>query len=85
MCKKILVMRYRFIGDTLLTVPFLRNLKDAYTMSGNGPGLSYNRSGMYFRIDNIFISDSWKPYGATVDRSIKESDHYPIYCYLHKR
>ena len=30
MCKKILVMRYRFIGDTLLTVPFLRNLKDAY-------------------------------------------------------
>ena len=62
-----------------------RNLKDAYTMSGNGPGLSYNRSGMYFRIDNIFISDSWKPYGATVDRSIKESDHYPIYCYLHKR
>lgn len=25
--KKILVMRYRFIGDTLLTVPFLRNLR----------------------------------------------------------
>ena len=28
--KKILVMRYRFIGDTLLTVPFLRNLRYAY-------------------------------------------------------
>lgn len=28
--KKILVMRYRFIGDTLLMVPFLRNLRDAY-------------------------------------------------------
>lgn len=28
--KKILVMRYRFIGDTLLTIPFLRNLRDAY-------------------------------------------------------
>lgn len=27
---KILVMRYRFIGDTLLTVPFLRNLRYAY-------------------------------------------------------
>ncbi len=27
--KKILVMRYRFIGDTLLTVPFLRNLRRA--------------------------------------------------------
>lgn len=30
MTKKILVMRYRFIGDTLLTIPFLRNLRDAY-------------------------------------------------------
>ena len=27
---KILVMRYRFIGDTVLTVPFLRNLRAAY-------------------------------------------------------
>jgi heptosyltransferase-2 len=27
---KILVMRYRFIGDTVLTVPFLRNLRLAY-------------------------------------------------------
>lgn len=28
--KKILVVRYRFIGDTLLTVPFLRNLRYFY-------------------------------------------------------
>jgi heptosyltransferase-2 len=28
--QRILVMRYRFIGDTLLTVPFLRNLRTAY-------------------------------------------------------
>ncbi len=28
--KKILVIRYRFIGDTLLMVPFLRNLRRAY-------------------------------------------------------
>ncbi|MDD3014846.1 MAG: lipopolysaccharide heptosyltransferase II [Candidatus Gastranaerophilales bacterium] len=27
---KILVIRYRFIGDTILTVPFLRNLRRAY-------------------------------------------------------
>lgn len=26
----ILVIRYRFIGDTILTVPFLRNLREAY-------------------------------------------------------
>ncbi|MDR3617492.1 MAG: glycosyltransferase family 9 protein [Candidatus Obscuribacterales bacterium] len=28
--KKILVIRYRFIGDTILTVPFLRNLRSYY-------------------------------------------------------
>lgn len=28
--RKILVMRYRFIGDTVLTVPFLRNLRAAF-------------------------------------------------------
>ncbi len=28
--EKILVVRYRFIGDTVLTVPFLRNLRRAY-------------------------------------------------------
>lgn len=30
MSKKILVVRYRFIGDMILTVPFLRNLRYAY-------------------------------------------------------
>lgn len=30
MTKKILVVRYRFIGDTILTIPFLRNLRSAY-------------------------------------------------------
>lgn len=28
--ERILVMRYRFIGDTILTVPFLRNLRRSY-------------------------------------------------------
>jgi heptosyltransferase II len=28
--RRILVIRYRFIGDTILTVPFLRNLRYAY-------------------------------------------------------
>lgn len=28
--KKILVVRYRFIGDMILTIPFLRNLRNAY-------------------------------------------------------
>jgi heptosyltransferase-2 len=42
--KKILVMRYRFIGDTVLTVPFLRNLRrsepDAFIAWMVAPGSS---------------------------------------------
>lgn len=59
-----------------------RSLNDAYTRSGNGPGVSYNRSGMYFRLDNILISPNIKAYGAKVDNTIKASDHYPIYTYI---
>lgn len=57
-------------------------LDDAYTRSGNGPGISYNRSGMYFRIDNILISPNITPYRAKVDAFSKESDHYPIISQL---
>ena len=59
-----------------------QNLNDAYTMTGNGPGISYNKNHMYFRIDNILITPNITPYSAKVDNSIKESDHYPIFCYL---
>ena len=42
--KKILVLRYRFIGDTILTVPFMRNLRraepDAYIAWVVAPGSS---------------------------------------------
>jgi len=57
-------------------------LKDAHTRSGNGFGFSYNRNHMFFRIDHILASPNLKPYGCKVDRSIKESDHYPIYTYF---
>ena len=57
-------------------------LDDAYTRSGNGPGISYHQSGMYFRIDHIMVSPNIKAYGAKVDDSIKDSDHYPIYCFI---
>lgn len=59
-----------------------RSLNDAYTRSGNGPGISYHLSGMYFRIDNIFCSHNIRPYQARVDRSANASDHYPLYCHL---
>lgn len=57
-------------------------LNDAYTRSGNGPGISYNRSGMYFRLDHILISPNITPYKAKVDKSIAVSDHYPVSCYI---
>jgi heptosyltransferase-2 len=42
--KRILVLRYRFIGDTILTVPFLRNLRyaepDAHIVWVVAPGTS---------------------------------------------
>lgn len=59
-------------------------LTDCYVSSGNGPGFSYHRSGMYVRIDNIFCSDGYTPYKAKVDSKITTSDHYPISCWLKK-
>lgn len=60
-------------------------LTDCYVSSGNGPGISYHKSGMYFRIDHIFCSDDFEPYGAKVDNSVTNSDHYPVYCWLKYR
>ena len=62
-----------------------KELNDCYIESGNGPGISYHKSGMYFRIDHIFASDEFESYGAKVDNSVTTSDHYPIYCWLKYR
>ena len=62
-----------------------QELDDAFTQSGKGLGISYNQNKFYFRIDNILISPDLKAYNCTVDRSIKASDHYPIWCYISKR
>lgn len=60
------------------------NLTDAFTESGRGPGISYHKNGFYFRIDNILVSPDFKTYQCTVDNSLKNSDHYPIWCYVTK-
>lgn len=62
-----------------------RHLKDAFTQSGCGLGVSFNRNKFFFRIDNILISKDLQSYNCTVDRSIKSSDHYPIWCYISKK
>lgn len=56
------------------------NLEDAFTESGKGLGISYNQNKFFFRIDHILASDNLKPYNCVVDRSINNSDHYPIWC-----
>lgn len=62
-----------------------QDLDDAFTESGRGLGISYNQNKFYFRIDNILASKNLKAYNCTVDRSIKDSDHYPIWCYITKK
>lgn len=62
-----------------------RHMDDAFTTSGCGLGISYNQNRFYFRIDHILTSRNLKAYNCTVDRSIKESDHYPIWCHIAKK
>lgn len=62
-----------------------KGLTDCYIASGNGPGRSFNRNGIYARIDHILCSDFFKPYGAKVDGGIQTSDHNPIFCWLEMR
>lgn len=59
-------------------------LNDAYAEAGFGPGITYNQSHMYFRIDHIFTSPAFRILQCKVDRSIRESDHYPMWCIFEK-
>ena len=58
-------------------------LTDAYLECGNGPGISYNRSLMFFRIDNMMVSPNFKVFRCEVDRTTRASDHYPIWAIIH--
>ncbi len=60
-------------------------LRDCFAEAGTGLGFTFERYGMYVRIDNIFCSKTYEPYNCQVDKSITESDHYPIYCWLKRR
>jgi heptosyltransferase-2 len=58
--KKILVLRYRFIGDTILTIPFLRNLRyaepDAFIAWVVAPGSSEVVAGIPY-VDELIYWD----------------------------
>lgn len=59
-------------------------MTDAYSAAGTGPGFSYNQNHFYFRIDHIFSTPAFRVVKCHVDRSIKASDHYPVWCLLEK-
>jgi len=61
---------------------FRETLTDAFSESGFGFGVSYNRNFFPFRIDHILHSAGMKSYNCRVDRSVRLSDHYPVWCYL---
>ncbi|GHT71774.1 endonuclease [Bacteroidia bacterium] len=58
------------------------NLRDAFVDTGCGLGISYNSHRFLFRIDYILHSKNIKAYNCTVDKSIRNSDHYPVWTYL---
>lgn len=59
-----------------------RTLNDTFSRSGCGLGISYNKNGMYFRIDNILVSPNIQPCETQVDHYSKISDHYPIISWV---
>ena len=61
-----------------------KQLNNCYTSTGNGLGFTYKSNFMYFRIDNIYCSDDFKPYRCLVDSKINASDHSPVICWMKK-
>ena len=54
---------------------------DAYVATGFGPGITYNESGLWFRIDHILHNDALHAVDSRVVRQ-KCSDHYPMQATL---
>mgnify|MGYP000009122669 FL=1 len=61
-----------------------KGLIDAYREAGWGPGFSYNRNFLYFRIDHLFVNKGFRVLKCRVDNSISASDHYPLWCLVEK-
>lgn len=57
---------------------FNRFMTDAYAKSGVGIGITYHEHKLYYRIDHILCSRNITPLHTWVDRTQKDSDHYPV-------
>lgn len=57
-------------------------LKNTYTESGNGLGVSFRSRYFKVRIDHILVGKVFRPIFTEVDAAARGSDHYPIYTYV---
>ncbi len=63
-----------------------KDLKDAFTQSGNGLGFTFHEKGFPVRIDHILYNDDyWESYETQVRSDITCSDHFPILTKLVKK
>ena len=53
-------------------------MTDAYAKSGVGMGITYHEYKLYYRIDHLFCSRNITPLHTWIDRTQKDSDHYPV-------
>ena len=58
-----------------------RGMRDAFTATGFGPGITYHEDFFLFRIDYILHCNNFRAYRTRVDR-VYYSDHYPIITHL---
>ncbi|HZY78427.1 MAG TPA: endonuclease/exonuclease/phosphatase family protein [Cyclobacteriaceae bacterium] len=52
-------------------------LSNVFEKAGNGFGFTYNSKMFFLRIDHQFAGDNIEPVSYSVDRSLKQSDHFP--------
>lgn len=62
-----------------------RRLDCAFRKIGRGVGFTYSQSGIFVRIDHIFVSSDWQCIKCYVDEGVTASDHFPMVAYLQKK
>lgn len=60
-------------------------LTDCYPAVGQWAGFTFQYRSMYVRLDNIMCSAHYEPVLCKVDKSVKLSDHFPVYCFLRQK
>lgn len=64
-------------GSSVMSIFKNAGLNDAWWQVGSGYGHTYNKHGLYFRLDHILVSDFLSVVEMRVPR-YEASDHYPV-------